>query len=264
MAALEYHRPKTISEALSLLKQGVPLAGGTILTPNRRGLRAVVDLQDLGLNAFEIRADDFAFGAMVSLQALVEAADRLPAALVAACRLEAGWNIRNQATLGGTVASADGRSPLLTTLLAMGAELELAPEGMRASLDELLETGGSRTQDRPFGLAQGKLMTAIHVRRPERLAYEQVARSPADRPLVCAAAALFDRAQKVRVALGGFGSRPILVDRGEDGLEGTLERAGNAAQAAYSRAADAWAGAEFRSAVADTLVRRVVSEVLTG
>jgi len=40
MAALEYHRPKTISEALSLLKQGVPLAGGTILTPNRRGLRA--------------------------------------------------------------------------------------------------------------------------------------------------------------------------------------------------------------------------------
>ena len=121
-----------------------------------------------------------------------------------------------------------------------------------------------RAQTSASSVEPGRLMTVVHVNAPDRLAYEQVARSPADRPLVCAAAALFDRAQKVRVALGGFGSRPILVDRGEDGLEGALERAGNAAQAAYARAADAWAGAEFRSAVAGTLVRRVLSEVLTG
>ena len=54
MPPLEYSRPGTLAEALALLQHGVPLAGGTALTANRRSLQAVVDLQDLGLDTLDI------------------------------------------------------------------------------------------------------------------------------------------------------------------------------------------------------------------
>ncbi len=253
MPPLDYYRPKTLAEALTLLQQGVPLAGGTALTPNRRAVEAVVDLQDLGLDSFEVSENGFRIGAALPLQALVTAADHLPPALVQACRLEAGWNIRNQATLAGTLISSDGRSPLLTTLLALGATLEWAQAESRTELDEFLSV---RSSPSPVGL-----ITAIHIRRPDRLAYEQVARSPADRPQVCAAAAFFGNAGQVRVAIGGYGRYPLLVHQTSGEQRGSLERAVQAAQKAYSEAGDAWAGPEFRAAVAGTLVRRVVREV---
>jgi len=254
MPPLEYYRPNTLAEALTLLQHGVPLAGGTSLTANRRTLQAVVDLQDLGLDSLEISETGFRFGATLSLQALVDAAERLPPGLVRACRLEAGWNIRNQATLGGTLLSGDGRSPLLTALLAMGAELESAQGNSRMPLAELLSLRAARS---PIGL-----ITAIHARRPDRLAYEQVARSPADLPQICAAAAYFGKSDELVVALGGSGQGPLLVHHATGGPPGTLESMVQAAQQAYSKAGDAWASAEFRTAIAGTLVRRVAREVM--
>ena len=254
MPPLEYSRPGTLGEALALLQHGVPLAGGTALTANRRSLQAVVDLQDLGLDSLEISETGFRFGAVLPLQALVGAANRLPPALVRACRLEAGWNIRNQATLGGTLFSGDGRSPLLTSLLAMGAELESAESDSRLPLAELFQLRAGRT---PIGL-----ITAIHARPPDRLAYEQVARSPADLPQVCAAAAYFGASDELRVALGGHGRHPLLVHQASGEQAHALEPAVHAAQQAFSKAGDEWAGAEFRAAVAGMLVGRVVREVL--
>jgi CO/xanthine dehydrogenase FAD-binding subunit len=210
-------------------------------------------LQDLGLDSFEVSESGFQFGAALPLQALVTAADRLPPALVQACRLEAGWNIRNQATLAGTLISSDGRSPLLTTLLALGATLEWAQAGSRTGLDEFLSV---RASPSPVGL-----IAAIHIRRPDRLAYEQVARSPADRPQVCAAAAFFGKAEQLRVAIGGYGRYPLLVEHSGDASPEAIGRAARAAQEAYSTAGDVWASADFRAAVAGTLVRRVVHEV---
>ena len=49
MSPLQYHRPQNLEEALELLEQGVPLAGGTRLTPDLRSVKALVDLQDLDL-----------------------------------------------------------------------------------------------------------------------------------------------------------------------------------------------------------------------
>jgi CO/xanthine dehydrogenase FAD-binding subunit len=41
MTSFQYHRPKTLAEALELLDRGVPLAGGTALTPRRDEIPAV-------------------------------------------------------------------------------------------------------------------------------------------------------------------------------------------------------------------------------
>ena len=85
--SFEYHRPQSIDEAVELLQRGVPLAGGTLVTPARRNLHAVVDIQDLGLDGLSIGPDQIECGAALTLQSLVEKSGELPAALIRAVRL---------------------------------------------------------------------------------------------------------------------------------------------------------------------------------
>lgn len=259
MSPLEYFRPKTVAEALELLHKGIPLAGGTAITPRRSEVSAVVDLQDLDLDGLGLEGQTLVAGSGLKLQKLVEAGAPIPPALAAACRLEAAWNLRNMATLGGVSMAADGRSPLLTTLLACGAQIEIEPGGERIPLDDLLRTRGEEDGRR--------LITKVVIPIPNRLSYDQVARSPVDRPIVCAAVA--ERTQeagegRLSVCLGGFGERPIRVEAdkswvgGDEGVEAATE----AARRAYSSAGDQWASAEYRSEVAAILVGRLVREVV--
>ncbi len=241
MPSPDYHRPQTLPEALKLLQSGTALGGGTRLSREVRRLASIVDLQALGLYGIEDQGGEWNLGANVRLQALVESDKGLPPALVAACRLEAGLNLRNMATLGGTIMAAGGRSALVTSLLALDAQVGLEPEAMAEPLDALL---GRRVD----GLA-GRLIVDVRFARGVKLAYEQVARSPADRPIVCAAVGRTPGRAGLVIALGGFGERPILVGDAR------------AAVSAYAHAEDAWASAEYRSAVAGILVRRLLAEV---
>jgi len=254
---MEYHRPRSLDEALDLLKRSIPLAGGTGLTPGRRGLSSVVDLQDVGLGSLEVTGARLTVGACVTLQSLVDHADVIPPALTQVCLLEAGWNLRNAATLGGSLMAADGRSPLLTVLLALGTRVLLQPGDEDVGLNDLL---GRRGID-----LTGRLITSVSIPRPSWVTYDQVARSPADRPIVCAAAAEIALAGSPRrhgVALGGFGARPLLLSsKDEDpGGEDAAERFGKLASEAYARAGDAWASSDYRSEIAGVLVRRVIRE----
>jgi len=255
MPELEYHRPKSLQQALELLGRARPMGGGTALTPRRAELDSVLDLQDLDLAGHELRAGRLVLGAMLRLQALTEEIPGLPPAVSQACRLEAGWNMRNQATLAGSVVAGDGRSPLLAVLLALDASVHLEPGEAEIALQDFL------TQ-RP-GSVQGRLIVALGLARDARLGYEGVARSPADRPLVCAALARLDTGEW-RVVLGGFGDCPIRVEEAEGALPRgaavtpeAIAAAGKAAAAAYAAAGDQWASAEYRAAVAQTLVSRL-------
>lgn len=109
---MQYHRPETMEEALTLLAQGVALAGGTHLTPVRRKISAVVDVQGLGLDQIQLDSARTQVGSALRLQQIVQNRD-LPPALRETCRLEAAWNMRNMVTVGGLLVTADARSPLL-------------------------------------------------------------------------------------------------------------------------------------------------------
>lgn len=255
MSPLAYHRPQTIEEAIALLEQGVPLAGGTALTPVRGGIEAAIDLQDLPLDALFEREGIVHAGAGLKLQALVEAEALIPERLKAACRLEASWNLRNMATLGGSVMTLDGRSPLLTVLLALDPAVRPEPGAELVTLDELLDM----REKHPFH----RLITEFQFAQPIELRYEQVSRTPADRPLVCAAVAFlpgFDGDRSINVALGGFGIRPIRVRRAEDSFTkgaGT-DAVAEAARESYREAGDHWASASYRAHIAGVLVRRML------
>jgi probable selenate reductase FAD-binding subunit len=249
---VEYNRPKTLEEALRLLARSqpatVPMGGGSAL--NRYALEplAVVDLQELPLNSIQQQGNSLDLGATVTLQALLET-PHLPAALHQAIQQEANFNLRQVATLAGTLAAASGRSPMVTVLLALDATIvTLTSQGEdRISLGDFLPVRGDYLPRR--------LISQIRLPFNVRLAFGYVARSPADQPIVCASVAQWP-STRTRVALGGYGKTPILALDGPE--PGGVE---DAARSAYSQAGDVWASADYRSDVAGVLARRCLAEL---
>lgn len=252
----EYNRPLTLEAALALLARPqpltLPLAGGTTLTSAVSQPIAVVDLQALGLNTFQIAGSFLHLGATLTLQGLL---DQLPAAgaglsagLQRAISHEATYNLRMAATVAGTLVASRGRSPLTTALLALDAALLLQPGDETLSLGDLLPVRDETLRRR--------LITRVTLPLNVRLAYEYVARTPADQPIVCAAVAIWPSG-RARAALSGYGEAPCLVF---DGTE--TQGAVMAAQSAYSAALDTWATAEYRQAMAGVLVERCLKNLI--
>ena len=246
---LEYFRPKDLTEALSLLNRQepplvVPLGGGTHLSHGDQLPVAVVDLQDLPLNQISSQGNTFMVGAAVTLQNLSLHPQTLPA-LVEALRHEATLHIRNQATVAGSLVTADGRSPFATALLALDARLQIEPGAKKVSLGDWLpqRSPGNRRE----------LITEIDLPIQAALKFEIVGRSPEDRPIVCVAIGIWPSG-RTRVALGGIGDAPILA---MDGPEGNGAEA--AVENAFMNATDAFASGEYRSHAAKVVVNRMLS-----
>jgi len=248
---VEYHRPETISEALDLLGREkpltVPLGGGTVLSQKRKPDFAVVDLQKLGLNRIQVDDRWLRFGAAVTLQQLYDFnsfATGLEQPMRKSLEHECPVNLRRTATLAGLLVSCDGRSALATALLALDARLVWAPG------EEMQSQGDFLPLRKPFG--HEHLMVEIGIPSEAELQIEMVARTPMDRPVVCAAVARWPSG-RTRVALGGHGSAPLLA---RDGLEpggGEL-----AAREAFRYSGEQWASAEYRMEVAGILTRRML------
>jgi len=238
-----YHRPNTIPEALDLITKPdiVPLGGGTLLTQLKTVSVEVVDLQALDLNTVQKKGNNLEIGATATLQQLLENEDT-PNALKTALKLEAPLNIRNAATVAGTLIAADGRSTFASVLLALDAKLSILPNNEEFEIGNFLPLRENNLH--------GKLITVITIPLNASLAFESVARTPADKPIVCAALAQWPSG-RTRLALGGYGKAPLLAMDGteSEGLE-------TAARNAFHEATDEWASAEYRMDVAATLAER--------
>jgi probable selenate reductase FAD-binding subunit len=238
-----YHRPQTTDEALALLNQPdtLPLGGGTLLSKPTTDSVSVVDLQALGLNSLRVEGNDLKIGATCTLQALYES-EHCPAALKTALKLEAPLNIRNSATVAGTLVASDGRSPFATSLLAMDAKVTVVSD--QSSVVNV----GEYLLSKPKGL-----ITQIVIPLNVKFAFEFVSKTPADKPLVAAALAQWNSG-RTRLTLGGYGKSPVLAMDGTeaDGIE-------SAAKNAYHEAQDEWASAEYRMDVAATLAKRCLA-----
>jgi CO/xanthine dehydrogenase FAD-binding subunit len=247
---VEYHRPDSIEDALNLLKRDkpvtVPLGGGTMLNAPSEDQVAVVDLQNLGLDEVKKKGSTLTVGATATLENLLHFPD-LPKALIKATRHEATYNLRQVSTIAGTIVSADGRSPFTTSLLALDPQLTWLPGEKSQPLGEFIPL---RNEPWP-----GLLISEINIPLQTKLAYEYVARSPADLPIVAVTVARWSSG-RTRIILGGYGDSPMMVMDGvEDG--GALEVVENA----FLHAGDQWASAEYRADVVKTLVKRCLDKV---
>jgi len=240
----EYHRPKTLDEATQLLSKPDtrPLGGGTALNRPSPERFAVVDLQALGLDKIHKRGNKLEIGATATLQVLLDSM-HIPSALQETIRLETTFNLRQMATIAGTLVACDGRSTFTTAMLALDAKVTvISNQSSVIGLGDLLPFRADNLRD--------KLITKIVIPLNVKLAFKSVARTPADKPIVCAALAQWPSG-RTRLALGGWGKSPLLaMDGNEPG--GVQEAARNA----FAEAGDEWASAEYRSDVAAVLAKR--------
>jgi len=167
----QYIRPNSVTEAIAALTSApgpaLPLAGGTdILLDLQQGrhppVHTIVDLTDISeMKVIETRDDRLFIGAGMPLSRI--ARNPLVAshaqALVEACDLVGGPQVRNVATLGGNVAHALPAADGTIGLMCLDAQAEVAgPSGnQRVHLPELFLGPGKSA------LQSGEIIVGFYV-----------------------------------------------------------------------------------------------------
>lgn len=274
----EYHRPavaapdRSLAYALELLaRPGIRtavLAGGdTLLASADPVVEAVVDLQGMALDFIRV-ADDGAglrIGALATRAALADhaAARDLCAGLLAEGARRWGGSVqRNRATVGGAVATGATNDPLLAALLACDAEVVLAEPAGTFTLP-LAEFLARRTTL----LAAPAIIVELRMPQPRPGtggALAVVARTPADAPIVVAAATVQragERCGAADLALGGVAETPLARRAAVADLVGRPWTAAAVAEAAAHAAAGLQPIGDFRGSAT---YRRAMAEVLAA
>jgi CO/xanthine dehydrogenase FAD-binding subunit len=215
---IEYHRPGSLDEAINLLGRKnpttLPLGGGTILSVKQKLEDfAVVDIQNLGLNRIDFNDNLITIGTACSLQSLIDSSQIDPALKKAISR-EISYNMRNMATIGGTIIAADGCSPLLTALSAIDAKILWQPESVEILLAEWLPL---RENKKP-----GLLLEKIQFGSQVKLEIKSLGRSPQDYPIATVAIAQWKNG-RVRVVIGADRERYPIMAMDGSGIRGAYE-----------------------------------------
>lgn len=254
----KYVRAQSLEEAweLNQARRNRIVGGMLWLKMSQLNVATAIDLCDLGLDAIEETDEGFSIGAMVSLRALEqhEGLARYTGGLVRhAVEHIVGVQLRNMATVGGSLWGRFGFSEVLTAFLAMDAQVELHKGGVIP-----LEKFAAMKPDRDV------LVRLIIRKTPGRFAWQAVRNQRTDFPVLCCAASQVGG--EYRVVIGARPGRGLLL-RDESGL---LE-AGISPESAARFAADVAArtpvgsnhraSAAYRTHLIRVLVQRAITEL---
>ena len=247
--AAAYFRPKTINELVEILSrvQGEFnfLSGGDYNFASLDQSAPLVDLQSLGLDQIVSDGNTVEIEALATLEQIKEAFQGWDS-LQEALSIEAGLNVRNSLSLANFLKTADGRSPFLCVLLAFAPTIALLPshQSMR------LETYLASRQKKPT-----EFISTLNLALPKGLAFEAIARTPKDRPIICMAAAVDDLGN-LRIACGGMQNSPQVIN-----ISTEPQSAIDLVRQAYLQSDDAWAGAKYRQATSQVLLSRLLQSL---
>lgn len=282
MNAFDYRAPRTLEEALAILREqgddARVIAGGTALvTMMRQRLvrpSCLVSLRDVqGLDRIEATNGSVRLGAMVThrkaeISPLVR--ERLPILSETLHRV-ATIRIRHMATLGGALAHADPNQDPPVTLMALGARVEIRGAGGQRALPleeffrDYYETA----------LAPGELVTGVIV--PLLPAASGAAflkflpRTADDYATVAVAATVTlepdgERCREARIALGAVGVTPLRGRAAEALLPGErlgerlLHAVGEAAKREVDPLSDHRGSAAYKREMTAVMVGRALTQ----
>ena len=231
----EYLQPKTITEAISALANApgpaLPLAGGTDLILDldqgrHPPVHTIVDITSVReMLPIEIRDNELFIGASVSHTHIVESelVARHAQALVDACGLIGGPQVRNVATLGGNVAHALPAADGTIALMALNAQVEVANQkgSRRLPIAEMFLGPGKSV------LVQNELLVGFYLplrNQNQASAFQRVMRPQGVAlPIINLAVWLMreqDRITDIRIAVGPGGPKPWRALASESDLNG--------------------------------------------
>jgi carbon-monoxide dehydrogenase medium subunit len=275
---LEYHAPRTVDEALSLLAEYGDevkvLAGGQSLIPLLAMRLArpghLVDINDVaGLAGITSQDGVVAFGATTRERQAERSplvGERLPV-LAEALPQIGHVSIRNRGTIGGSMAHADGSAELPAVAAITGAEMVVR------SLRQQRVLSAEQFFQGHFTTAMGDDELLVEVRVPEGppgagWAFQEVARRHGDFALVGVAAMVTlnggGSVDEARVCLMGVADRPVRATKAEASLSGAQPTTYAFAAAAEEAvrdlepASDIHGSAEYRVHLARVTVRRAL------
>ena len=271
-----FTRPETLAECLEILENNPDsrlVAGNTDLgvatNLNGERFRHLVSVENLvELRAFRDDADGVEIGAGLTLS---EIGERWTNATIHEwLKLFASPLIRNRATLGGNLATASPIGDSAPLLLSFDAEVTIASRAGRRDIPlASFFTGYRRTV-----LDRADVLVSVRIARPlpdEVRFYKVAKRSFDDISTVAAGISLWRNSNgtiaRARIALGGAGPAPVRAMDAEQSLVGTMgeekdfERARECMARSLSPIGDHRGSAEYRMAVAQSLLEKFRVEV---
>lgn len=294
----EYHRPRTLDEALSLLagygEKASPVAGGTDLLVNMKYRSMLQLVEGAGTSGAKLRAASqvpamHCPAAVISLRdvpglagvrhdgavvwvgpmttmAQIAADTGLPHGLLAladAAGIMGSPLIRNRATIGGNLINARPAADTAVAVLALGGALELVSAGGTRTVEaRKFFTGPGKSVRRGDELLAGIVLQA---QPGEGSAYlRQGTRRQLEIALVGAAAWLkidpvTGMCADARISLGAVGPTPVLAGGAAKALIGRKPTAEAFAEAAKAARGEARPIDDFRGSAA---YRKELAEVL--
>lgn len=265
MYAFNYHAPKTVRQAASLLAKnadGKVLAGGQTLLPTMKQRLAspstLIDLNKVeGISGVEQKGRNIVIGALtrhaeVATSAVVKAAIPALAALAEGIGDPA---VRNRGTIGGSLANNDPAADYPSAVLALNATI--ITNKRKIAADEYFQ-GMFAT-----ALEEGEIIVKVSFPIPAKAAYEKFP-NPASR-YAMVGVFVAKKGSDVRVAVTGAGSDGVFRSKEcEEALKGRFNAKALDGVKVSTKGlnTDMHASAEYRAHLIPVMAKRAVTKAV--
>lgn len=258
-----YVKAKTLEEAYELnqARSSRVMGGMMWMRLSNAKVKTVIDLSGLGLDQIEETDKVFKIGAMCTLRQL-EQCERLREeygdGIAEAVRHIVGVQFRNQATVGGSIYGRFGFSDVLTAFLALDTFVELYDGGI-IRLSEFV----NRKPDRD-------ILVSIIIRKGKRkFRYSSVRQTKTDFPVIACAvvAGIVHGEESWYFSVGARPMKAALTERKwqlkPDETEEAIAGYAKEIAAEFDYGTNMRGSAEYRRHLAEVLLRRSISSILT-
>jgi carbon-monoxide dehydrogenase medium subunit len=257
MKNFQFHRPKTVAEAVKLLKgneTAKALAGGQSLLPMLKldlaqpsdlvSLAGIVELREVRVDGKNLLVGALATHDEVSKSKTIPGLASLAGAIGDA-------QVRNRGTLGGSISHADPAADYPAALIALGATI--ATDRRRIPADSFF-TGLFQS-----ALEPDEIITAVHFPVPDKCAYAKFGHRASKFAVVGVMVA--KSSAGVRVAVTGAGPKVFRVPDMEAALgkKFSADALDGIAVGATGLQSDSEASAEYRAHLIGVMARRAVA-----
>jgi carbon-monoxide dehydrogenase medium subunit len=257
-----YHRPKSVADAVALLKgneEARPMSGGMTLIPTlKQRLARPSDVVDLGglkeLAGIKVEGDTVVIGGMTKHGDVAKSADvkKVIPALADLAGHIGDPQVRNRGTMGGSVANNDPAADYPAAVVALNATV-ITNTGKHAAdsfFKGLFETA----------LGEGEIITAISFPKAEKAAYMKFP-NPASR-YAMVGVFVAKTAGGVRVAVTGAGPSVFRVKAMEEALSKNFssDAIKDIKVPADGLNSDIHGSAEYRAHLVGVMARRAVDK----
>lgn len=254
----EYYKPATVQEAVEL-KQSLGAAsyigGGTKINHGSMGgtVEKVVSLEGLSLGGIKVEGDIVKLGSQVTLQEIADNAS-LPKALSNSARYTYSRNVRNMATLGGSIAAAKANCTILPALIALNASVETAENGAMSVEDYVSKNDTSLILSVSLPDVKGVCVT------------KKISRSCASLPVLTVAVRV--ASGDAAVVVSGVANSVVRLSSVEKGLSdgslGEQKMIEDAVSAAIQPSSDIVGSADYKKYIAGVTVAECVEQCKKG